>query len=262
MRGPAQLLPVHLVFLVLLPRQVLPQLFELIDYALLLLLGLLRLLNELGHLLLQCCIISRYHLPHGLELTFEGLLQLSDVYLPLLLVDGRLTLVLGHIRHVRLFIVITTLGIFLLLLYNWRLRYTNLDDIMRPVTLWRRHNNLLLLFNELLILLPCSLHFLFGFLAFSPLSCEELFPVPLELCLEAPLLVDLLALLLLHPPLLLVDLVLQHSLQILLLLLLSLVLYLRDLCKPVHGPRYRRPRVLEGLLQDRLLVILTWLGLH
>jgi hypothetical protein len=63
------------------------------------------------------------------------------------------------------------------------------------------------------------------------------------------LLFDLLPLLIILLPLLLFDLLLQHPLQVLLLMLLPLIYVLGDLHEPVHRPRYRRPWVLEGLLE-------------
>ena len=63
------------------------------------------------------------------------------------------------------------------------------------------------------------------------------------------LLFDLLPLLIILLPLLLFDLLLKHPLQVLLLMLLPLIYVLGDLHEPVHRPRDRRPRVLEGLLE-------------
>ena len=126
---------------------------------------------------------------------------------------------------------------------------------------WRRFLILLLLIHKLLILLPSPLYFLLSLLPLLPLSLKQLLPVPLQLSLEALLLLNLLPLLVLLPPLLLVDLVLEHSLQILLLLLLPLVLHLRDLREPVHRARDRRPGVLKGLLELRGLVVRVVVGL-
>ena len=63
------------------------------------------------------------------------------------------------------------------------------------------------------------------------------------------LLFDLLPLLIILLPLLLFNLLLQHPLEVLLLMLLPLIYVLGDLYEPVHRPRDRRPRVLEGLLE-------------
>lgn len=162
---------------------------------------------------------------------------------------------LCHKWGMRFFIVITLWKVFK---FWWRW-YTNLDYVMRPVTLRRCSYNrrLLLLFNELLILLPRFLHFLLGFIPFKSLSGEQLLSVSLQLGLEALLFVDLLALFFLEPPLLLLDLVLQHPLQVLLLLLLPLILHLGDLSKPVHRTRDRRPWILKWLLKCLLLIVIV-----
>jgi positive regulator of sigma E activity len=63
------------------------------------------------------------------------------------------------------------------------------------------------------------------------------------------LLFYLLPLFIIFLPLLLFDLLLEHPLQVLLLVLLPLIYMLWYLHEPVHRPRYGCPRVLEGLLE-------------
>jgi len=108
---------------------------------------------------------------------------------------------------------------------TWRRSYPYFNS---SVTLLRRRCFLILflLIHELLILHTRPLHLLLGLVPLLPLPLQQFLPVPLQLGLEPLLLLNLLPLLVLLPPLLLVDLVLQHPLQILLLLLLPLVLHL------------------------------------
>jgi hypothetical protein len=63
------------------------------------------------------------------------------------------------------------------------------------------------------------------------------------------LLFNLLPLFIIFLPLLLFDLLLEHPLQVLLLVLLPLIYVLGYLYEPVHRPGYGCPRVLEGLLE-------------
>ena len=106
MGGPRDLFPVHLVFLVLLPGQVLPELLEFLDDPLLLPLRLLRLLDKLGPLLLQRHIVVRDDLPHILQLALECLLQLFYIDLRLLLIDRLSPRVLRHKWLVRVFVCV------------------------------------------------------------------------------------------------------------------------------------------------------------
>lgn len=137
------------------------------------------------------------------------------------------------------------------LLGRWSYSYLNCS-----VTLLRRRSFLILflLIHKLLILLPCLLHLLLSLISLLALSLQKFFPVPLEFGLEPLFLLNLLPLLFFLSSLLLINLVLQHPLQILFLLLLPLVLHLRYFRKPVHWTRNRRPGVLKRLLKWWLVV--------
>ena len=103
--------------------------------------------------------------------------------------------------------------------------------------------------NQSLIGLLSTLYLIGSFIALFVLPISELLAISEELGLKPLLLFDLLPLFIAFLPLLLFDLILQHPLQVLLLVLLPLIYVLGYLLKPVHRPRYRRPRVLERLLE-------------
>jgi len=107
----------------------------------------------------------------------------------------------------------------------------------------------LLLLHYHLILLLRLLYLLCSFLLLLVLPLKQLLPIPEQLRLKPLLLLDLRPLLILLLSLLHLHLLLQHPLQLLLLPLLPLIHCLRDLYKPIHWTRYRRPRVLKRLFQ-------------
>jgi hypothetical protein len=111
----------------------------------------------------------------------------------------------------------------------------------------------LMLLHDLLVLLPRPLDLVLRLLFLFLLAHGQLLAISLQLGLETLLLLELFQFFLHNFTFSLLDLFLEHLLQVLLFFLLALILSLGYLREPVHGPGYSRPRVLKGLL--KLLLI-------